>query len=238
MNDSARLVCVIDADVSAREAIVGLVPSSKRGSGVRATGASNRRARGTPPAWDSCAAPRATPVERLNMANSLLITPQTIDALTPGLLRFARRLAWRREDAEDLVQDTWCSAIKSAGTYRARASLQAWLRGIMRRRWQDRLRRERPAELLDEEYHGASAAPSPEQFDWARAANQTSAALAKLTELERRAVVLCDVLDLDRDQATQQLNVSRNHLRVILHRARHKLAHALRAEGAGLELCA
>jgi RNA polymerase sigma factor (sigma-70 family) len=172
------------------------------------------------------------------MADSNLITAETIEALNPGLIKFARRLLWRREDAEDLVQETWCSAIKAGATYQARGSLQAWLRGVMRRRYQDRLRRERLCELLDEERHSASPALSPEHLDWARAGTHASAALADLSQLERSAVVLCDAFDLDRGRAAEQLNVSRGHLRVILHRARQKLAHALKPQGASLGLCA
>lgn len=172
------------------------------------------------------------------MEASPLITSQTIAALNPGLVKFAQRLLYRREDAEDLVQETWYSAIRTSANYQARGSLKAWLRGIMRRRFQDRLRRERLAELLDEERHGACPAGSPEQLDWTRAAVHTSAALAHLTDLERNAVLLCDAHDLDRDEVAGRLNISRGYLRVILHRARGKLAQTLRTQGEELDLCA
>jgi DNA-directed RNA polymerase specialized sigma24 family protein len=55
--------------------------------------------------------------------------------------------------------------------------------------------------------------------------------MENLTELERRAVTLCDVDDLDRDEASEAMGVTRGHLRVLLHRGRHKLEASLRAEG-------
>ena len=48
--------------------------------------------------------------------------------------------------------------------------------------------------------------------------------LRRLTTLERGAFTLCDVEELERDEAAAQLNVSRGHLRVILHRAHNKLS--------------
>ena len=55
--------------------------------------------------------------------------------------------------------------------------------------------------------------------------------MADLTDLERRAVTLCDVEDLDRDEASERMGVTRGHLRVLLHRGRHKLEASLKASG-------
>ena len=70
-----------------------------------------------------------------------------------------------------------------------------------------------------------------ERLDSMRALRVAEAALASLSEQERSAVTLCDVDDLDRDQASEQLGVSRGHLRVLLHRARSKLAASLVVNG-------
>ena len=57
--------------------------------------------------------------------------------------------------------------------------------------------------------------------------------MSELTELERQAVTLCDVQDLDRDEASERMGVTRGHLRVLLHRGRHKLEASMRASGVG-----
>jgi RNA polymerase sigma-70 factor (ECF subfamily) len=158
------------------------------------------------------------------MADQTLITAETIRELNPVLMKAARRMLARREDAEDLLQETWCCALKAAPGFAARASLAAWLRSIMRNRYVDRMRRERSSEALDEERLAAPAELPLELIERARAAREATRLLRRLTTLERGAFTLCDVEELERDEAAAQLNVSRGHLRVILHRAHNKLA--------------
>jgi RNA polymerase sigma-70 factor (ECF subfamily) len=154
----------------------------------------------------------------------MLITADTIRELNPVLMRAARRLRARHEDAEDLVQETWCCALKAAPGFGARSSLVSWLRSIMRNRHIDRLRRERSSESLDEERFADGSEMALEQLEKARAAVEARRALRRLTSIERSAVTLCDMHELERDEAAAQLKVSRGHLRVILHRAHNKLA--------------
>jgi RNA polymerase sigma-70 factor (ECF subfamily) len=163
------------------------------------------------------------------MADSTLITAATIRELHPVLLKAALRLSASRADAEDLVQETWCSALKSAPSFAARSSLVAWLRSIMRHRHIDRLRRERFSESFEEERFSNSAQLPLERLEKARAAQLAARALHRLTSLERGAVTLCHLEELERDEAAAQLKVSRGHLRVILHRAHTKLARVHQA---------
>jgi RNA polymerase sigma-70 factor (ECF subfamily) len=158
------------------------------------------------------------------MADSTLITAETIRELNPVLMKAARRLMARPEDAEDLLQETWCCALKAAPGFAARSSLTAWLRRIMRNRYVDRMRRERFTDALDEERHAAVVEMPLELIERARAAQQAKRMLKRLTSIERVAFTLCDVEELERDEAAAQLKVSRGHLRVILHRAHNKLA--------------
>jgi RNA polymerase sigma-70 factor, ECF subfamily len=160
-----------------------------------------------------------------------VITPTTIQELSPGLFAFAYRAVRQKEDAEDLVQDTWISALRTVPSFEGRSSLRTWLVSILRRRIADRFRRERPSEALEEERFAADPARADDQLDTHEAARIANRAMDGLTELERRAVTLCDVEDLDRDEASEAMGVTRGHLRVLLHRGRHKLEASLRAEG-------
>lgn len=162
-----------------------------------------------------------------------LITPTTIQELSPGLFAFAYRAVRQKEDAEDLVQDTWISALRTVPSFEGRSSLRTWLVSILRRRIADRFRRDRPAEPLEEERHAvADGGPaSEERLDAHEAASIANRAMSELTELERKAVTLCDVEDLDRDEASESMGVTRGHLRVLLHRGRHKLEASLKANG-------
>jgi RNA polymerase sigma-70 factor (ECF subfamily) len=160
-----------------------------------------------------------------------LITSNTIQELSPGLFAFAYRAVRQREEAEDLVQDTWMSALRTVPSFEGRSSLRTWLVSILRRRIADRFRRARPIEPLEEERHAAEPAAPENRLDAYEAATIAAQAMSDLTDLERRAVTLCDVQDLDRDEASQAMGVTRGHLRVLLHRGRHKLEASLKASG-------
>jgi RNA polymerase sigma-70 factor (ECF subfamily) len=160
-----------------------------------------------------------------------VITSATIQELSPGLFAFAYRAVRQREEAEDLVQDTWISALRTVPSFEGRSSLRTWLVSILRRRIADRFRRERPSEQLEEEKLSWDAAGPEERIDAYEAAGIASRAMTELSELEREAVTLCDVEDLDRDEASARMGVTRGHLRVLLHRGRHKLEAALKANG-------
>jgi RNA polymerase sigma-70 factor, ECF subfamily len=62
------------------------------------------------------------------------------DAYGARVLGYALRLTGAREDAEDLVQETFVGAYSSRATYQGRAKLLSWLLGITTRRWRDGLR--------------------------------------------------------------------------------------------------
>jgi RNA polymerase sigma-70 factor, ECF subfamily len=160
-----------------------------------------------------------------------VITPTTIQELSPGLFAFAYRAVRQKEDAEDLVQDTWISALRTVPSFEGRSSLRTWLVSILRRRIADRFRRDRPTEVLEEERFAVGSSSAERLLDTHEAARIANRAMEGLTDLERQAVTLCDVDDLDRDEASDAMGVTRGHLRVLLHRGRHKLEASLRSEG-------
>jgi RNA polymerase sigma-70 factor (ECF subfamily) len=160
-----------------------------------------------------------------------LITSSTIQELSPGLFAFAYRAVRQREEAEDLVQDTWISALRTVPSFEGRSSLRTWLVSILRRRIADRFRRDRPTEVFEEEKVSGYADAAEDRLAAYEAASIAGRAMDQLTDLERRAVTLVDVQDLERDEASEKMGVTRGHLRVLLHRGRHKLGTALAAEG-------
>ncbi len=165
------------------------------------------------------------------MATPAIINSATIQELSPGLFAFAYRAVRQREEAEDLVQDTWISALKTVPTFEGRSSLRTWLVSILRRRIADRFRRARPSEHLEEERFSWDAPLAEDRIDAYETASIAARAMTELSELERTAVTLCDVQDLDRDEASVRMGVTRGHLRVLLHRGRNKLEVVLKANG-------
>jgi RNA polymerase sigma-70 factor (ECF subfamily) len=167
-----------------------------------------------------------------------LISPEIVAELQPALMKYARRLHARQEDADDLMQEMWASALKTAPTFEQRSSLGTWLRAIMRRRFVDHCRRTRLLAELDESNHEQPQELAAERLDRLRAARRASDALAGLSEQEQRAMALVHLEDLERDEAAARLNVTGGHLRVILFRARQKLGDALHEQGVDAELVA
>ena len=90
--------------------------------------------------------------------------------------------------AEDLLQETWCDALRSFGSLRDAAAFPAWIYRIARDRAWRLLRRERPAISLLPEMDLPAAAEEPEfSADDAAAVH---AALAEVPAEQREVLVL------------------------------------------------
>lgn len=90
------------------------------------------------------------------------------------VMQLVRRMVTRREEAEEVVQDTFEGALRSLPTFNPqRASLQTWLLGIAYRKAAEFLHRRRPV-LYIEEHEGALAEADNEAA--------IDAALSELTE--------------------------------------------------------
>jgi len=146
-------------------------------------------------------------VERLKAGEAeafdLLVTKFAGD-----IFGLAFRLTQNREDANDITQETFLSAIRGIGSFRGDAELKTWLFRIAvnharnRFRWWKRRRLDRMVSLEDPIGEGdvaeidriASNASDPERDAVARQ-RQTALyrELANLGHSYREAVVLCDI---------------------------------------------
>lgn len=150
---------------------------------------------------------------------------------------FAYRAVRDNDRARELVQETYVSALEAFSGFEGRSSLRTWMVGILSRKIIDHYRRTRREVLTD-------VMPEPEPGIWSsffrssprapdadidpkRAIDVMDSAMASLSELERMAVLLCDVEQLDRDEACNALGIQPTNLRVLLHRGRTKLRKAL-----------
>ncbi|MBI5499672.1 MAG: sigma-70 family RNA polymerase sigma factor [Deltaproteobacteria bacterium] len=159
---------------------------------------------------------------------------EELAGLLPMLRGFARRALGADPAGEDLVQDALLAASEGLGGFRGAARLGTWVVGILSHKIVDHLRRrnrwrEVSSDAGDEP--GLLDAPSrgnPEQQLARREALRViESALATLPERERLAVLLVDVHASDHDEACHALSVSATHLRVLLHRGRHRLRRKL-----------
>ncbi len=161
-------------------------------------------------------------------SNTTRIDEATIRELEPTLVGYARRRVGSADVAADLVQDTWMAALRNIDSFAGRSSLRTWLVSILRRKIVDLYRRDRNNVSFLEEHHGDSWIPRLDgRIDDEAAVQEVGKALEHLPDKEREAITYIDVLDLEREEAASKMSVTRNHLRVLLHRGRLKLRATL-----------
>jgi RNA polymerase sigma-70 factor (ECF subfamily) len=107
----------------------------------------------------------------------------------PAVYRYLLYLTGRREQAEDLTQETFMQAWRHLDTFAGRASLRAWLLGIARRAFLQALRRQRAEASLEE----VAEVAGPEAMAWMEAV-ELRGVIDRLP-LEEREVMLLHYLE-------------------------------------------
>lgn len=163
-------------------------------------------------------------------------------ALADQVYRVARRMVRTREEAEDLVQDTYARAFRSWQSYTPGTNLRAWLLRILTNLNLDRGRRvqRRPDETsLDEgDYYLANrmAEQAGEQLlDQERVVERLSQdsivnALSDIPHDFRDVVVLVDIGEFSYADAAQILDIPIGTVMSRLHRGRKLLRQRLAEE--------
>src|SRR5438445_10924847 len=146
------------------------------------------------------------------------------------LYTVAYRLTGNRDDAEDLVQEVLLRVRRGLETYKP-GSMEGWLSRIATNAFLDevRRRRRRPVDLLPDDPDWVL--PPAAAADAALAAevlpDDVEAALLRLPEDFRAAVVLCDVVGLPYQEIGEALGVPVGTVRSRIHRGRALLRKAL-----------
>lgn len=155
-----------------------------------------------------------------------------IRSVSRNLFAIAYGILQNREEAEDVVQDTFVKAWKSRWRVRDSAKLPAWLATIARYRARDLARKKRP-EPLPENFESREVVESA--VHTADLDGEVRSALAQLPELHRVALTLRYFEDLDYGTIEQTLGLTNGALRGILGRAlglmRKRLKPALASIG-------
>ena len=141
---------------------------------------------------------------------------------TPRLkMTLQRLLGPRRQDVDDLLQDTWLAGCRGLHGYRGDAKFSTWLTSIGVRTTLNHLARrgERETETLDEIPEPSTNGPAS-TIDLERA-------LAALPNHQRIVVVLHDVEGFTHEEIGEQLGVAAGTSKATLSRARQALRSAL-----------
>lgn len=160
---------------------------------------------------------------------------------TARLYRTAFSVLRNREDAEDAVQNSLCSAFLNLGSFKGRSLFSTWLTRIVinsalmirRRRTGhveaslDEVMDSQPERLRDRIVH---TGPNPEEVYAASQTNElVSEQIRKLPPTLRAPLQLCSVRGLSAADTCQVLGIGHAALKGRIFRARHKLAYALRS---------
>lgn len=153
------------------------------------------------------------------------------DGLVALYMRPAFQMAYRvvghREDAEDLVQESFLAAYQYLDSFDADRPFGPWLNRIVMNRGAN-LRRSRMRRQMEPEVESVSAAPSAlEESTRTEARELLLRALATLNERQRMIVTLFDVDGLTSTEIGERLSLAPGTVRWHLHEARRVLRGAL-----------
>ena len=153
------------------------------------------------------------------------------DVLVAEYMRPAFQMAYRvvghREDAEDLVQESFLAAYQYLDSFDVERPFGPWLNRIVLNRGAN-LRRARTRRQTEPETEAVSTAPSAlDESTRTEARELLTRALATLSERQRMVVTLFDVDGLTSTEIGERLELAPGTVRWHLHEARRVLRGAL-----------
>jgi RNA polymerase sigma-70 factor (ECF subfamily) len=151
----------------------------------------------------------------------------------PSVERWVRRLAGPGADVEDLIHDVFVVALRRRSEFRGEAKVSTWLFRITqfvvrKRRFRRRLRQF--LDVLHSSQVEAVVPPSPTPLELVEQRQQCErlyAALDRLPDKYRTAIILCDIEGAGAEEAGQFLGLTANAVWVRVHRARAMLLEQL-----------
>jgi RNA polymerase sigma-70 factor, ECF subfamily len=161
------------------------------------------------------------------------------------LYNFAHWLTQNREEAEDLVQETFVKALKGFSSFQLGTNFRAWIYRILRNTFltsRQGLKATMTVPLdLDEDAKGPESAiehDTPETLLFARSSNESlQSAIDELPVHFREILLLCEVEEMSYQEISETLAVPIGTVMSRLSRARKTLRNQLRPhlqQGKGL----
>jgi RNA polymerase sigma-70 factor (ECF subfamily) len=165
-----------------------------------------------------------------------------------GLRRVARTFLRTPSAVDDVVQDTWLGVLRGLQTFEGRSSLRTWMFSILLNQARTRAKRDArslPFSALETE-DGPTVDPAAFGADgrWASAPPrldgdpetgllsgelraQLLRAVEELSDEQRAVITLRDLVGCSAPEVCELLDISDGNQRVLLHRARTRVRHAL-----------
>jgi RNA polymerase sigma-70 factor (ECF subfamily) len=162
------------------------------------------------------------------MSDARQLDPESLGDHVDRLYRAAWGLCGSREDAEDLVQETFARVLRKPRLLRSDDDIGYLLR-VLRNTFISTRRSvaRRPPEVLAGEDLELLAGPAPPATDRWVDANELYGAIAALPEDFRDALIAVDVVGLSYREAGRALKVPEATITTRLHRARQRVVRSL-----------
>ncbi len=152
-----------------------------------------------------------------------------MDVWLGRIVAFAWRMLGDHAEAEDVAQEAFLRLWTQAPRWRAEARVGTWLHRVAHNLCIDRLRRRRRTATEADPPDRADPAGGPDaDSQRRRVARTVEAALARLPERQRAAIVLVHYQELGQDEAAGILGVGLDALESLLARGRRSLRDGLR----------
>ena len=155
---------------------------------------------------------------------------QIVDRYERRVWSIAIRMCADPDDARDVMQDVFVSALRSLRNFREESQLSTWLHRVAVNASLDLLRRRKRtlARSLDDVREPVAHGPGPEDRAVAAGrAQEVRAALARLSDDHRAVLVLHDLQDLDYAEVAKALDIPIGTVKSRIHRARAEMAKLL-----------
>ncbi len=183
------------------------------------------------------------------MKNSLSNPSEWVDKHGDALYRYALLQLRNQKTAEEVVQETFVSALQSKDRFEGRSNERSWFIGILKHKIIDHIRksyRERAAENLDVLGDELETMFDPETGHWRKDTAPTEwnlnadqllekkefwevlrSCLANLPQKAADAFSLKEIEEMKTEEICKVLNITPTNLWVMLHRARMQLRRCL-----------
>jgi RNA polymerase sigma-70 factor, ECF subfamily len=155
---------------------------------------------------------------------------EIVDRYERRVWAVALRMVGHAEDARDVSQEVFVSAIRALRTFREESQLSTWFHRVTVNASLDLLRKRKRADArpLEEVQEQASDSPGPEAHAvGATRAAEVQKALTRLSEEHRAVLVLHDLQDLDYGEVSAALGIPLGTVKSRIHRARVEMARML-----------
>jgi RNA polymerase sigma-70 factor (ECF subfamily) len=142
----------------------------------------------------------------------------------------ALRICRHHEDARDVTQDVFVTALRSLASFRGDAALTTWLHRVTVNASLDLVRKRQRREGSNveelEDHPAPEAGPESHAIDSVRA-REVHRALGRIPAEQRAVIVLHDLQDLDYAEVAAALQIPVGTVKSRIHRARLALAKEL-----------